>query len=273
MAMAKFSHPTAPPLVKVHDIRPESGVIEGAVNLTPNALRLLDHLGVLPIMKERHYGLEIDAVEVFNMYQAQQMGESSFRGPNGEGQGSPPYKALRVTRADVMKALVEAVEKCPNITFECGKKTLRIEEEVETGVTLTFEDGSTTHGDMLVACDGIHSVTRLKHVDPERKEIYSGIVNAFGFAPMNKELASMIHFHNTAINFARRGMLLTSFYEETKSSAYIGGLLQLPEMASRDGWKVRGADQEATKSDMRERFATSDVAHPDILPLIDTAED
>lgn len=182
-------------------------------------------------------------------------------------------QALRVTRADVMKALVEAVEKCPNITFECGKKTVQIDEDNNTGVTLTFEDGTTTHGDMLVGCDGIHSVTRLKHVEPERKEIYSGIVNAFGFAPMTEELAAKIHFHKTAINFARRGMLLTSFYEETKSSAYIGGLLQLPEIASRDGWKVRGADQEATKSDMRERFATSDVAHADILPLIDTAQD
>lgn len=92
MAMAKFSHSTAPPQIKVYEIRPEPGVIGGAVNLTPNALRLLDHLGVLPIMRERHYGLEIDAIEVFNMYQVPQMGESSFRGPDGKGLGSPPYK-------------------------------------------------------------------------------------------------------------------------------------------------------------------------------------
>lgn len=172
-----------------------------------------------------------------------------------------------------MKALVEAVNKCPNITFECGKKTVRIEEDADTGVTLTFADGTTSHGDMLVGCDGIHSATRLLHVEPERKEIYSGIANAFGFAPMDKEIASTIHFNKTAINFARRGMLLTSYYEETKTSVYVGGLLQVPEISSRDGWKVRGADQEATKQDMRERFAGSDVAHPDIKPLIDTAAD
>lgn len=174
-----------------------------------------------------------------------------------------------------MKALVEAVRKCPSISFECGKKTIEIDEDSTTGVTLTFEDGTTSHGDVLIGCDGIHSVTRLQHVEPERKEIYSGIANAFGFAPIDNEKLkpSSLHFHKTAINFARRGMLLTSFYEQTRTSVYVGGLLEIPEIASRDGWKVRGADQEATKTDMKERFATSDVVHTDILPLIDMAQD
>jgi len=92
MALAKFSHPTAPPKIKVFEIRPEPGVIGGAVNLTPNALRLFDQLGVLPIIRERTYGLEIDAIEVFSVYQPVQLGESSFRGPDGQGLGSPPYK-------------------------------------------------------------------------------------------------------------------------------------------------------------------------------------
>ncbi|KAG9664495.1 FAD/NAD(P)-binding domain-containing protein, partial [Aureobasidium melanogenum] len=278
MALAKFSPATAPPKIRVFEIRPKPGVIGGAVNLTPNALRLLDRLDVLPIMRQNDYGLEIDCIEVFSVYQPVQLGESSFRGPEGKGLGDPPYKALRVTRADVMKALVEAVEKCPNVEFICGKKTTKIDEDEEKGVTLTFEDGTTAHGDMLVGCDGIHSVTRLKHVEPERKEIYAGIANAFGFAPLNKDNpkiqdASQLHFHKTAINFARRGMMLSSFYEPTKTSVYVGGVLQVPEIASRDGWKVRGADQELTKQDMRERFATDDVVFDDLKALIDTAED
>lgn len=182
------------------------------------------------------------------------------------------FQALRVTRADVMKALVEAVEKCPTITFTCGKKTSRIEEDAK-GVALTFEDSTTARGDLLLGCDGIHSAARTKHVEPEREEIYSGIANAFGFAPLTSSLKETLHFHKTAINFARRGMLLTSFYEQSQSSVYVGGLLQVSEIESRDGWKVRGADQEATKRDMRERFATEDVAHEDIRPLIDTAQD
>jgi salicylate hydroxylase len=177
-----------------------------------------------------------------------------------------------------MKALVEAVEKCPNVEFTCGKKTIKIDEDDKTGVTLTFEDGTTAHGDILVGCDGIHSATRLLHVEPSRKEVYSGIANAFGFAPLNAQNpeiqhVSQLHFKNTAINFARRGMMLSSFYEPTKTSVYVGGVLQVAEMSSRDGWKVRGADQEATKQDMRQRFATEDVVFDDLKALIDTAED
>lgn len=96
MALAKFSPSTAPANIKVFEIRPEPGVIGGAVNLTPNALRLFDRLDVLPIIKEKHYGMEIDAIEVFSTYAAEQLGESSFAGPDGKGLGDPPYK-VRVT--------------------------------------------------------------------------------------------------------------------------------------------------------------------------------
>jgi len=92
MALAKFAPASSPPNITVFEIRPEPGVIGGAVNLTPNALRLLDRLGVLPIMREKDYGLEIDCIEVFNVYGKEQMGESSFAGPDGKGLGSPPYK-------------------------------------------------------------------------------------------------------------------------------------------------------------------------------------
>lgn len=92
MALAKFTPPGAKWNITVFEIRPEPGVIGGAVNLTPNALRLMDRLGVYEIMLEKNYGCPIDAIEVFNVYGKKQMGESSFAGPDGKGLGNPPYK-------------------------------------------------------------------------------------------------------------------------------------------------------------------------------------
>lgn len=43
-------------------------------------------------MRENNYGMEIDAIEIFSVYQPVQLGESSFRGPEGKGLGNPPYK-------------------------------------------------------------------------------------------------------------------------------------------------------------------------------------
>ena len=96
MALAKFAPPTLQPSIKVFEIRPQPGVIGGAINLTPNALRLLDHLGVLPIIKRRQFGVNVNAVEIFSIYKPYKLAESSFRGPNDEGIGEPPYKVSRL---------------------------------------------------------------------------------------------------------------------------------------------------------------------------------
>ena len=177
-------------------------------------------------------------------------------------------QALRITRGDALKGVLEAVYKQKNITLECGKRTVKIDETADS-VTLHFEDGTSATGDILLGCDGIHSAARLKHVEPERKSVYSGVANAFGFAPRPKNVD--VHFECTAINFARRGMLLTSFHESSKSSVYVGALMQVPEIESRDGWKAVGADVEKISADIKDRF--KDSAIPVIPELIETAQD
>jgi len=92
LALTKFAPKDAIPNIRIFEIRPEPATIGGAVNLTPNALRLLDHLGALPIMKEHRMGMTINYLEVFDLYSGK-LAESDFRGPKGEGIGNPPYKA------------------------------------------------------------------------------------------------------------------------------------------------------------------------------------
>ena len=267
LALTKFAPAGKVPKIQIFEIRSEPGTIGGAVNLTPNALRLLDHLGALPIIRANDYGRTIDYLEVFDVYTGK-LAESDFRGPEGKGIGDPPYKALRITRGDALKGVLAAVEKHENITFTCGKRTTAI-EETKDKVTLKFEDGGSASADLLMGCDGIHSATRLKHVDPERKGTYSGVSNAFGFAPIEKDFE--VHFECTAINFARRGMLLTSFFSSDKSKVYVGGLMQVQDIGSRDGWKSVGADAEKTRAQLLERFGDAKI--PCIKPLIERTQD
>lgn len=267
LALTKFAPKNQVPRIQIFEIRPVPATIGGAVNLTPNALRMLDHLGALPIIRERDYGMTIDYLEVFDVY-SKRLATSDFSGPEGKGIGNPPYKALRITRGDALKGVLAAVEQNENITMTCGKKTVDIKETADN-VTLTFEDGGSVTGDLLMGCDGIHSVTRLKHVEPERKAVYSGVSNAFGFAPIDKDF--QVHFECTAINFARRGMLLTSYHNSAKNSVYVGALMQVPDIGSRDGWKAAGADAEKVRADILDRFGDSKIAC--IKPLIQKAED
>jgi salicylate hydroxylase len=64
--------------------------------LTPNALRLLDHLGVLSVIREKKYGMTIDYLEIFDIYSGK-IAENSFQGPEGKGIGNPPYKVSPAT--------------------------------------------------------------------------------------------------------------------------------------------------------------------------------
>jgi 2-polyprenyl-6-methoxyphenol hydroxylase-like FAD-dependent oxidoreductase len=267
LALTKFAPAGKIPRIQIFEIRPTPATIGGAVNLTPNALRMLDHLGALPIIRERHYGRTIDFLEIFDVYSGK-LAESDFSGPEGKGIGNPPYKALRITRGEALKGVLAAVEQHENITMTCGKRTTKIDETTDK-VTLTFDDGETASAELLMGCDGIHSATRLKHVEPERKATYSGVSNAFGFAPVPKDFE--VHFACTAINFARRGMLLTSYHSPSNESVYIGGLMQVEDVGSRDGWKAVGGDAEKTRAQLMERFGDAKI--PCIVPLIEKAED
>lgn len=267
LALTKLAPQDAVPNIQIFEIRPEPATIGGAVNLTPNALRMLDHLGAYEVIKRRGYGKDIDELEVFDIYSTK-LAVSSFKGPYGEGIGSPPFKALRITRGDALKAVLEVVKSQNNITLTCGKKTSDIQETADN-VTITFEDGDTCRADLLMGCDGIHSVTRLTHVDPDRKETYTGVCNAFGFAPVQKDFP--VHFDCTAINFARRGMLLTSYHNPEMNSIYVGALMEVADIGSRDGWKQVGSDAEKTRAELLSRFGDANVSC--IKTLIKSAED
>lgn len=267
LALTKFSSKYTVPNIHIFEIRPEPATIGGAVNLTPNALRMLDHLGAYEVIKQRGYGKDIDELEVYDIYSSK-LAVSSFKGAHGKGIGSPPFKALRITRGDALKAVLEVVRKQSNITLTCGKKTIDI-QETAANVTITFDNGESHTADILMGCDGIHSVTRLKHVDPERKETYTGVCNAFGFAPVERDFP--VHFDCTAINFARRGMLLTSYHNPEMDSVYVGALMEVADIGSRDGWKQIGSDAEKTRSELLSRFGDANVAC--IESLIRKAQD
>ncbi|KAF2993327.1 hypothetical protein E8E13_001778 [Curvularia kusanoi] len=256
LSLTKFTPPnTPPPLITIYEIRPEPATIGGAVNLTPNALRLLSHLGALQEIHSAGAGAPCPAVEVFDLYTGSKIAESSFRGPEGKGLGDPAFQALRITRGEALEGVLAAIAKHANITLVCGKKTTKISETDEV-VTLSFADGSSTQCDILLGCDGIHSVTRLLHVEPSRTATYSGICNAFGFAPLHPHQRP--HFEASAMNFARGGMLLTSYHNKAQDSVYVGALMQVPleeDLKSRDGWRARGKDAEKTRQDMLTRYA------------------
>ncbi|WP_221330000.1 FAD-dependent monooxygenase [Actinoplanes sp. L3-i22] len=103
----------------------------------------------------------------------------------GQHLGRRPIEgaARSMTRAALYRALQElAVAR--GIPVRHGKRMTGA-AITGTGVEVTFADGSTVAGDVLVGADGIHSRTR-RLIDPEAPEPrYSGQHVVYGYAPGN----------------------------------------------------------------------------------------
>lgn len=72
---------------------------------------------------------------------------------------------------------------------------------------LTFSDGKTDTADLLLRCDGIHSVVRTLYVDPEVVPEYSGLSIVLSFIPMSRlpSLAPSVRFMHS--NFTSDGII------------------------------------------------------------------
>ncbi|KAF2817751.1 FAD/NAD(P)-binding domain-containing protein [Mytilinidion resinicola] len=231
----------------VFEIRSEPTTIGGAINLTPNALRYLDYLRVLPRLLRK--GCEVYHIDVISQRTGANLGRIDF-----DKVEKFKHRALRILRADLLEALLEELEES-GVKVQYSKRIESVLER-DDGVEATFDDGTTVVGDMLLGCDGIHSSVRMNFVQPERKPVYTGIAVTYGFLSAGG-LSELLPFDSTAAIFGRFGTFLMSFYTVDKSQLYISVVTETKDVGSREGCLVKGSDQDALKDDILRRFAGS----------------
>ena len=139
--------------------------------LSPNALRVLDSLGVYERIRnkgcdvERSY-FKNEQLETTGIYY---MGHQKLYG----------YKALRIYRRTLIKELREMVEE-RDIPIHFERKFIRVvSESAEAGVEFEFADGAVENASLLVGADGIHSKVRL-YITPNASPTYSGVMGITG---------------------------------------------------------------------------------------------
>jgi salicylate hydroxylase len=226
----------------IYELRETPATIGGAVNLTPNALRLLEYLEV------KVSGCVVDAIELFSYTTGSKVGELPFKGPSGH--------SLRVVRGELQKALLDVVEKM-RIRIVYGSKLVSIDDQSDTEeVVAVFENGSTAKADILLGCDGMYSAVRLKYVEPERIPIYTCVSVAYSTVEATG-IKSTIHFPQTAVNVGQYGSLLTTYTDPEHTWIYLAAVMQAAEQGSKEGWKVRGKDHEKTVHEVKRRYGNS----------------
>lgn len=134
--------------------------------LSPNALRILNTLGLYNRLKVQGYNFETidykthDQITTDKYY----LGQEKLYG----------YKALRIYRQTLLTELRAEVDSL-EISVTYGVKFSHIVAETATAVEFAFIDGTTAKAAILVGADGIHSTVR-KHIVPDVVPKYSGMV-------------------------------------------------------------------------------------------------
>ncbi|KAL8631420.1 hypothetical protein Q9189_002842 [Teloschistes chrysophthalmus] len=242
--------------VSIYELRDGPSTIGGALNLTPNALRYLDAWNVLPKLLPR--ACSVGSFELFNMIDGTKTAEMSLGNVAKFG-----YEVMRILRKDLLDALLETLEE-QGTSVEYGKAVSQI-QEIDGGVRAVFKDGTRVDAHLLLGCDGIHSRTRMGFVEPDRRPIYTKIAVVLGLVD-SSSLTSPIHFRDTAFNMSQNGSLIASYFSPDRRQIFLGALMQTEEEKDRDGWRVRGADQDRLRAELKDRF--QDVKIPCLLEMI-----
>jgi len=137
------------------------------INLTPNAVRALDGLGVVPTLKETA------ARPTHRISRIWDTGEETSRlamaDEAEERYGAPQ---LTIHRADLLNALRLQL---PEDAILLGHRAEAI-DNVETKPRIRFANGASGEFDVLIGADGIHSLTRTTLFGPEYPQ-FTGLVS------------------------------------------------------------------------------------------------
>jgi salicylate hydroxylase len=158
--------------VEVYEQAAQFRRIGAAINIGPNAVRVLDGLGIGAALREHAHMPRYRNSLVYNT--AVETSRTDLTDSVAR-YGAPP---ITTHRADLLTALETAV---PSACVHLGHRLVGIEPRGD-GIGLTFADGSRREAAALIGADGIHSVVRA-HLFGSDQPTYSGMTAYRGIVP------------------------------------------------------------------------------------------
>lgn len=164
----------------VKEIKP----VGAAISIWPNGVKCLNYLGMKDALRAiggpMHYMAYKDyqSAETLTQFSLDALVQDS---------GERPYPVAR----SELQAMLLNTWGFDNVQF--GKRVSRVEQQSD-GVTAFFEDGSEAQGDLLIACDGTHSVVREHVLGYATERRYAGYVNWNGLVEIDESLAPANHW-------------------------------------------------------------------------------
>ncbi|PKS08460.1 hypothetical protein jhhlp_004843 [Lomentospora prolificans] len=208
----------------VYESRPAPLNIGGAVMLSPNALRVLDELGLYDVVKTKGYNfntLEYKSI-AGHVLETQEFGNEEKYG----------YQGLRVYRYVLINELV-ALLKAKGVNVQYGRKYSHVVEDTNQGVTFAFADGTNAFSSLLVGADGIHSTVR-EYLYPDLKTKFVGMAGITAAVP-TEQLKLPPGYHLPVTIMSPQGAFVIAPQQVDGSEVLIGKQQQVQE-GDKPGW-------------------------------------
>ncbi|KLJ12372.1 hypothetical protein EMPG_09537 [Blastomyces silverae] len=224
----------------VYEARAESYEVGGGITLSPNALRILDKLGVYERVRDKGYHFDTLAFSdgdgaIKDVYY---FGSEKLYGYRG-------FRIMRQLLINEMKLMLREY----GIQIHFNKQFMKVIKDSEKEVVIEFADGSVESSTIVVGADGIHSAIR-KHIVPDVKPVYSGLMAINSVCPRSG-LRIPENFHLPATIMSKVGAFLMVPQEVDGSQLLIGAQRRFPEQ-DKDGWDALAADKQGLLDMLRE---------------------
>jgi 2-polyprenyl-6-methoxyphenol hydroxylase-like FAD-dependent oxidoreductase len=223
----------------IYESRPAPLNIGGAVMLSPNALKVLQALGVYERVRTKGYNFE---TLHYRDGDGKLLDTQEFGGEEKYG-----FKGLRIYRYVLIDELLAMIKES-DIPVKYGMKFARIVSETEGEVTWEFADGSTHSASILVGADGIHSTVR-RYLYPDLKPKFTGMAGITAAVP-TAQLKLPLDYHIPVTIMTPHGGFVIAPQQVDGSEVLIGKQKRI-EDHDRAGWDRVFADKEASVAFLR----------------------